>query len=77
MLSSLPEICIPRGYSNRSRKSGGMCVELVKDNSCAFLLTAFGWLIVGVLGGEASCSLFILTSVSQSNVFGVLLMIPW
>ena len=29
-------------------------------------------LIVGVLGGVASCSLFILIGVSQSNVFGVL-----
>ena len=37
-----------------------------------FLLTTFGVLTLGVLGGEASCSLFILTGVSQSNVFGVL-----
>ena len=36
------------------------------------MLTAFGVLTVGVLGGEASCSPFILTGVSQSNVFGVL-----
>ena len=77
MLSSLPEICILRGYSNRSQKWGGMCVKLVKEDSCAFLFTVFGWLIVGVLGGEASCSLFILTGVSQSNVLGVLLMISW
>ena len=37
-----------------------------------FLLTTFGVLTLGVLGDEASCSLFILTGVSQSNVFGVL-----
>ena len=36
----------------------------------AFLLTAFGVMTEGVLGGEASYSL--LTGVSQSNVFGVL-----
>ena len=46
------------------------CAEPVKEDSWAFLLTAFGVLTVGVLGGEASCSL--LTGVSQSNVFGVL-----
>ena len=46
------------------------CAEPVKEDSWAFLLTAFGVLTVGVLGGEASCSL--LTSVSQSSVFGVL-----
>ena len=52
--------------------TGGECGEefakSVKGDSCAFLLTAFGVLIVGVLGGEASCSLFILTGVSPGEV---------
>ena len=39
---------------------------------CCALLNTFGVLIVGVLGGEASCSLFIVTGVSQCNVIGVL-----
>ena len=43
-----------------------------KEDSWAFLLTSFGVLTVGVLGGEVRCSLFTLTGVSQSNVFGVL-----
>ena len=46
------------------------CAESVKEDSWAFLLTTFGVLTVVVLGGEASCSL--LTGVSQSGVFGVL-----
>ena len=46
------------------------CAESVKKDSWAFLLTAFGVLTVGRLGGETSFSL--LTVVSQSNVFGVL-----
>ena len=51
-------------------ESGEGCAKSAKENSWAFLLTAFGVLTVGVLGGEASCSL--LTGVSQSNVFRVL-----
>ena len=31
----------------------------VEEDSCVFLLTAFGVLTVGAPGGEASCSLFI------------------
>ena len=51
---------------------GKGCPESVPNQgSCTFLSTAFGVLIVGVLGGEASWSLFILTGASQSNVFGV------
>ena len=36
------------------------------------MLTTFGVLTVGVLGGEASCSLFILTGVLQSDLFRML-----
>ena len=50
-------------------ESGG-CAGSVKEDYCAFLLTAFGVLTVGVLGGKTSCSL--LAGVSQSNFFGVL-----
>ena len=46
-------------------ESGEKCAESVKKDFCAFLLIAFGVLVVGVLGGEAGCSLFILTGVSQ------------
>ena len=53
-------------------ESGEERAESEKEDSCAFLLTAFGVLILGVLGGEANCSLLILTCVSQSNNFGVL-----
>ena len=51
-------------------ESGEERAESVKENSCAFLLAAFGVLTLGVLGGEASCSLLLLTGVSQSNDFG-------
>ena len=61
------KVCILRDYSDRA-KSGEECTKSVKEDSCVFLLTAFGVLILG----EASCSLFILTGVLQSNVFGVL-----
>ena len=61
------KIYIFRDYSDREG-----CAESLKEDSCAFLLTEFGVLTVGVLGGEASCSLFTLIGVSQSNVFGVL-----
>ena len=53
-------------------ESGEERAESVKEDSCAFLLTAFGVLTLGILGGEASCSLLILTGVSQSNDFGEL-----
>ena len=53
-------------------ESGEERAESVKEDSCAFLLTAFGVLTLGILGGEASCSLLILIDVSQSNDFGVL-----
>ena len=49
--------------------------ESVKQYSCAFLLTVYGVLTVSVLGGEASCSLFISTGVLQFNVSEFLLMI--
>ena len=50
-------------------ESGEGCAEPQKKDSCVFLLTAFGVLIVGVIGGEASCSIYILTGISQSNTF--------
>ena len=46
--------------------------DSVKKDSCAFLLIAFGVLIVEVFGGDRSFSLFLLTSVLQSNIFAVL-----
>ena len=52
-------------------ESGEKCAESVKKDFCAFLLIAFGALVVGVLGGEAGCLLFILTGFF-ANVFGVL-----
>ena len=60
------------GVTAIGAESGEGCAESVKEDSYAFLSTAFGVATVIVLGGEASWSLFILTGDSQSNVFGVL-----
>ena len=64
------KICVFSGY-NRRRKWRGAC-RISKRRFLCIFLTAFGVLTLGVLGGEASCSLLILTGVSQSNDFGVL-----
>ena len=53
-------------------ESGEERAESVKEDSWAFLLTAFGLLTLGVLGREESCSLLISTGVLQSNDFGEL-----
>ena len=65
------KIYILRGTAIRT-ESGESCAESVKEDSSAFLLTGFKVLTVGILGGGASCSLFILRGASQSNVFVVL-----
>ena len=61
------KVCILR-ITAIGAESGEECTKSVNEDSCVFLLTAFGVLILG----EASCSLFILTGVLQSYVFGVL-----
>ena len=53
-------------------KSGENLTESVKEDSCSLLLTAFGVLNIGVLGGrQVLHELYILTGVLQSNVFWV------
>ena len=64
------KICILWGYSDRSRQWQGVCQISKMRLLCIFVNSI--WSTVGVLGGEASCSLFMLAGVSQSNAFGVL-----
>ena len=59
-----------RGFSDGSHNWRREC-QISKKNYCALFLIAFEVTTVGLLGGEASFSLFILTGVLQSYVFGV------
>ena len=72
MVSSLHENRYSLGFTATGAENGEERAESVKEDSCAFLLTEFGVLTVDTLGGEASCSLCILTGVSQSKAFRVL-----
>ena len=59
-----------RGFSDGSHNWRREC-QISKKNYCALFLIAFGVTTVGLLGVETSFSLFILTGVLQSYVFGV------